>query len=102
MTGLRGRTALIFLSQTRRADKRPCLCCLRPRHQKPRQGCRLFRQKNHSSMRMGPKLVPLFGIWLNCAVPAPVSKVFLVMEVLGRVTVKMVDPGVNCGSLDWL
>ena len=53
-------------------------------------------------MRMGPKLVPLFGIWLNYAVPAPVSKVFLVMEVLGRVTVKMVDAGVNCGSLDWL
>ena len=53
-------------------------------------------------MRMGPKLVPWFGIWLNCAVPAPVSKLFLLMEVLGRVTVKMVDPGVNCGSLDYL
>ena len=51
---------------------------------------------------MGPKLVPWFGIWLNCAVPAAVSKVFLVMEVLGKVTVKMVEPGVNCGSLDWL
>ena len=51
---------------------------------------------------MGLKLVPLFGIWLNSAVPAAVSKVFLVMEVLGRATVKMVDPGVNCGWLDRL
>ncbi len=53
-------------------------------------------------MRMGPKLVPLLGVWLNRAVPVVVSKVFLVMEVLGRVTVKMVDPGVNCGWLDRL
>ena len=34
MTGLRGRTALIFWSQTRRADKRRCRCCLRPRRSK--------------------------------------------------------------------
>ena len=50
----------------------------------------------------GAEACTWFGIWLNCAVPAVVSKVFLVMEVLGRVTVKMFDPGVNCGSLDWL
>ena len=101
MTGLRGRTAPIFLSQTRRADKRRCLYCLRSRHQNPGKGAACFAKKS-PSMRMGLKLVALFGIWLNSAVPAAVSKVFLVMEVLGRATVKMVDPGLNCGSLDRL
>ena len=58
--------------------------------------------KKSPSMRMAPKLVPWLGVWLNCAVPAVVSKVFFVMEVLGRVTVKMLDPWVNCVSLDWV
>jgi len=58
--------------------------------------------KKSPSMRRDPKRVPWLGIWLNCAVPAVVSKVFPVMEVLGRVTVKMADLWVNCVSLDWV
>jgi hypothetical protein len=61
-----------------------------------------FWPKKSPSMRMAPKLVPWLGVWLNCAVPAVVSKVFSVMEVLGRVTVTMLDPWVNCVSLDWV
>ena len=58
--------------------------------------------KKSPSMRRDPKRVPWLGIWLNYAVPAVVSKVFPVMEVLGRVTVKMADLWVNCVSLDWV
>ena len=101
MTGLRGRTAPIFLSQTAVQISGVAVAVCARAIINAGKGAACFAKKL-PSMRMGPKLVPLFGIWLNCAVPASVSKVFLVMEVLGRATVKMVDPGLNCGSLDRL
>jgi hypothetical protein len=48
---------------------------------------------------MAGRLVELRGA---CGRLKGVSKVFAVMEVLGRVTVKMLDPWVNCVSLDWV